>query len=145
MTIKQTSPWLFYCFFLHTYPTPTWCLISPHFVIYMQLWNFIHVRSSKARFFGRRSTCSKEIIVFCEYNEWQFVKKWQNLTWKMKFLRHESLKTSWFFFRSKMIVTLGGQFFLNYILITSNSWSTICTFQMRAWWVYLFLANHFAS
>ena len=134
MTIKQTSPWLFYCFFLHTYPTPTWCLISTHFVIYMVM-EFLWCCVLKSNFFCWRSTCSKEIVVFCEYNEWQFVEKWQNLTWKVKFLCQKSSKISWFLFRSKMIVTRR----------TSNSWSTICTFQMRAWWVYLFLANHFAS
>ena len=34
----------------------------------VRLWNFFHCGAWKARFFCQISTCSKEIIVFCDYN-----------------------------------------------------------------------------
>ena len=37
------------------------------------------------------------MIVFCEYKEWEFIKKWTNLTFKINFLCQESFESFWLF------------------------------------------------
>ena len=52
---------------------------------------------SKMQDFFAKSTNSKEVVVFCDYNERHFIKTPQKLTFKVNFLCQKSSKSSNFF------------------------------------------------
>ena len=65
----------------------------------VQLWNLFDGGSKKARFVAKNQHRQRKFLYFFnDYNEKQFIKKWQILTFKVNFLRQESSDSFLFIF-----------------------------------------------
>ena len=73
-------------------------LVNISSVVEFQRWWVL-----KSKLFVQESTCSKEIVVFCEYEEHQIVKKCRNRTFKINFLCQKSME---FFLRISIQETI---------------------------------------
>ena len=59
-----------------------------------RLWSFQGRDTKLERFLSKNQLESNEIIEFCELVKWGGIKKCQNLTFKVNFLRQKSLKNT---------------------------------------------------
>ena len=94
-TVSRNSEIIKYCLLFHQI-----AMISSIFYHWTHFYLLTHLKIQRSvSIFGCQIVMirNKPLYVLCEYNDWQFVKKYQNLTFKARKLL-DSHKSFWVFF-----------------------------------------------